>query len=89
MQEIMPTLIPGRRQHRRPFQANLGSRSMFVPRFRFMIAPLMWTMYSRLDNAIFTADQTDDLQWFFRGFYTKRVAGVQKLSEVGEMLTVI
>jgi hypothetical protein len=31
----------------------------------------------------------DDLHWFFRGFYTKRVAGVQKLSEVGDMLTVI
>jgi hypothetical protein len=27
--------------------------------------------------------------WFFRGFYTKRVAGVHKLSEVGDMLTVI
>jgi hypothetical protein len=50
MQEITPTLILGRRQHRRPFQANLGSRSMFVTRFRL------------------------------------RVAGVQKLSEVGDML---
>jgi hypothetical protein len=28
----------------------------------------------------------DDLHWFFRGFYTKRVAGVHKLSEVGDML---
>jgi uncharacterized protein YxjI len=35
------------------------------------------------------ADQMDDLHWFVRGFYTKRVAGVQKLSEVGDMLTVI
>jgi hypothetical protein len=31
----------------------------------------------------------DDLHWFFRGFYTKCVAGIQKLSEVGDMLTVI
>jgi hypothetical protein len=31
----------------------------------------------------------DDLHWFVRGFYTRRVAGVQKLSEVGHMLTVI
>jgi hypothetical protein len=40
-------------------------------------------------TTLFTADQMDDLHWFFRGFYTKRVAGVQKLSEVGDMLTVI
>jgi hypothetical protein len=33
-------------------------------------------------TTLFTADQMDDLLWFFRGFYTKRVAGVQKLSEV-------
>jgi hypothetical protein len=39
-------------------------------------------------TTLFTADQMD-LHWFFRGFYTKRVAGVQKLSEVGDMLTVI
>jgi hypothetical protein len=38
---------------------------------------------------LFTAYQMDDLHWFFRGFYTKRVAGVQKLSEVGDMLTVM
>jgi hypothetical protein len=31
----------------------------------------------------------DDLHWFVCGFYTKRVAGIQKLSEVGDMLTVI
>jgi hypothetical protein len=37
-------------------------------------------------TTLFTADQMDDLHWFFRGFYTKRVAGVQKLSEVGDML---
>jgi hypothetical protein len=30
----------------------------------------------------------DDLHWFVSGFYTKRVAGIQKLSEVGDMLTV-
>jgi hypothetical protein len=36
-----------------------------------------------------TADQMDDLHWFFRGTYTNRVAGVQKLSEVGDSLTVI
>jgi hypothetical protein len=40
-------------------------------------------------TTLFTADQMDDLHWFFRGFYTKRVVGVQKLSEVGNMLTVI
>jgi hypothetical protein len=40
-------------------------------------------------TTLFTADQMDDLHWFFRGFYTKRVAGVQKLSEVGDMLAVI
>jgi hypothetical protein len=40
-------------------------------------------------TTLFTADQMDDLHWFLRGFYTKRVAGVQKLSEVGDMLTVI
>jgi hypothetical protein len=40
-------------------------------------------------TTLFTADQMDDLYWFFRGFYTKRVAGIQKLSEVGDMLTVI
>jgi hypothetical protein len=40
-------------------------------------------------TALFTADQMDDLHWFFRGFYTKRVAGVQKLPEVGDLLTVM
>jgi hypothetical protein len=40
-------------------------------------------------TTLFTADQMDDLHWFFCGFYTKRVAGIQKLSEVGDMLTVI
>jgi hypothetical protein len=40
-------------------------------------------------SMLFTADQMDDLHWFFRGFYTKHVAGVQNLSEVGDMLTVI
>jgi hypothetical protein len=43
----------------------------------------------RSSTTLFTVDQMDDLHWFFRGFYTKRVAGVQKLSEVGDMLTVI
>jgi hypothetical protein len=38
---------------------------------------------------LFTADQMDDLHWFVRGFYTKLVAGVEQLSEVGDMLTVI
>jgi hypothetical protein len=38
---------------------------------------------------LFTADQMDDLHWFVRGFYTRSVVGVQKLSEVGDMLTVI
>jgi hypothetical protein len=37
---------------------------------------------------LFTADQKDDLHWFFSVFHTKRVAGVQKLSEVGDSLTV-
>jgi hypothetical protein len=36
-------------------------------------------------TTLFTADQMDDLHWFFRGFYTKHVAGIQKLSEVGDM----
>jgi hypothetical protein len=32
----------------------------------------------------------DDLHWFLDfGFYTKRVAGVQKLSEVGDMLVTV
>jgi hypothetical protein len=38
---------------------------------------------------LFTADQMDNLHWFFRGFHTKRVAGVQKLCEVGDSLTVM
>jgi hypothetical protein len=38
---------------------------------------------------LFTADQMDDLHWFFHGFQTRRVAGVQKLSEVGDSLTVM
>jgi hypothetical protein len=37
-------------------------------------------------TTLFTADQMDDLHWFLRGFYAKRVASVQKLSEVGDML---
>jgi hypothetical protein len=37
---------------------------------------------------LFTTDQMDDLHWFFRGFHTKRVSGVQKLSVVGDSLTV-
>jgi hypothetical protein len=49
----------------------------------------MWTMYIPSSTTLFTADQMDDLHWFFRGFYAKRVVGVQKLSEVGDMLTVI
>jgi hypothetical protein len=39
---------------------------------------------------LFTADhQMDDLHWFFRGFHTKRVAGIQKLSDVGDSLIVM
>jgi hypothetical protein len=38
---------------------------------------------------LFTADQMYDLHWFFCGFHTKRVAGIQKLSEVGDLLTVM
>jgi hypothetical protein len=40
-------------------------------------------------TTLFTAGQMDDLHWFFRGFHTKRDAGVQKLSEVGDSLTVM
>jgi hypothetical protein len=40
-------------------------------------------------TTLFTADQMDDLHWFFSGFHTKRVAGGQKLSEVGDSLTVM
>jgi hypothetical protein len=40
-------------------------------------------------TTLFTVDQMDDLHSFFRGFRTKRVAGIQKLSEVGDSLTVM
>jgi hypothetical protein len=40
-------------------------------------------------TTLFTTDQMDDLHWFFRVFHTKRVAGVQKLSEVGDSLKLL
>jgi hypothetical protein len=38
-------------------------------------------------TTLFRADQMDDLHLFFRGFHTKRVAGVQKPSEVVDALS--
>jgi hypothetical protein len=45
---------------------------------------------SRRDHAFYTASQTDDLHCFIlREFHNKRVAGVQKLTAVGDLLTVV
>jgi hypothetical protein len=73
MQEITPTLIPGRRQHRRP---------IWIPdpcSFRILDCSTNVDDGIPGSTTLFTADQMDDLHWFFRGFYIKRVAGVQKM----------
>jgi hypothetical protein len=92
MQEITPTQIPGRRQrHETPTQA---VTSCHATRTCHDVMTSHLTCLTASGSPIqgstlFTADQMDDLYWFFCGFHTKRVAGVHKLSEVGDSLTVM
>jgi hypothetical protein len=83
MQEITPTRIPGRRQrHETPTRAVMSchvTRTYHDVTFDGVVQTIPGS------TTLFTADQMDDLHWFFRGFHT----GTQKLSEVGDSLTVM
>jgi hypothetical protein len=74
MQEITVTRIPGRRQrHETPTRAVTSCHTPVA--FDGIVQTIPGS------TMLFTADQMDDLHWFFRGFHTKRVADVQKLSD--------